>query len=330
MSIAWSRDVDGVLGTHTILHRFDPLLGQRGGPAWKEEVESLTKPTMGVVLGVNKVILGRPDGHGGWEIVRSTDADLGGHLVDPTGTGRRTDDGRWMWAADVECHLLVAAMETDPSRPIPLPKDLPEFAQRLALRAERASTWIELQNLRRQTGDPTVMPFARYLRAEAGGHGVGPVALGHHSDPETWHTLDFRLGGESVALLVQGPDGEPRHAAGESTTRRKVVVRTIADHLARWLREVDPSMTGPRRGLRTPVPVHTHPALFHIIGRSGEILGDGSEGPSLLFGTAAGWEELRRQASAIGAPEIARLGNLPRRTVSEVLSGRAESVWSGC
>jgi hypothetical protein len=305
----------------TILHRFDPLLGHRGGPAWKEEVESLTKPTIGVVLGVNKVVLGRQDDKGDWQVVRSTDADLGGHLIDPTGTGRRTEDGRWQWAADLERHLLTAAVETDPADPIVIPADLPEFAHRLALRAERASTWKELQNLRRQTGDPTVMPFARYVRTETGGQGAGPVALGHHPDPLSWPDLDFRVRGESVALQVLDPDGERIHAAGDRKARRRIVVHAVADHLARWLREVDPSMEGPRRGLRTPVPVHTHPALFHVTGRAGELMEDGSESPALEFGAAEGWQELRRAALRIGAPEIARLGDMSRRTVSNVLSG---------
>ena len=120
------------------------------------------------------------------------------------------------------------------------------------------------------------MPFARYVRAETGGHGPGPVALGHHPDSESWPNLDFRSGGESVALVVPRPDGTLLHVAGDLNAQRKVVGRTIRDHLARWLREVDPSMEGPRRGLRTPVPVHTHPSLFRLVGKSGELLDDGT------------------------------------------------------
>ena len=78
--------VHPVAEVRTACARADALLGHRGGPAWKEEVDSLTAPTTGVVLGVNKVVLGRPGGAGNWDIVRSTDADLGGHLLDPTGT----------------------------------------------------------------------------------------------------------------------------------------------------------------------------------------------------------------------------------------------------
>ena len=130
---------------------------------------------MGVVLGVNKVVLGRPDQNGIWELVRSTDADLGGHLIDPTGSGRRTEDGRWWWAADLERHLLAAAIETDHSLVrIALTENLPSWADRLSLRAERASTWSELRHLRKATGDPAVMPFARYMRAETGGKDGGP------------------------------------------------------------------------------------------------------------------------------------------------------------
>ena len=283
----------------TIMARFDALLGHRNRPAWKEECGSLTLPTMGVVLGVNKVVLGRPDQNGIWELVRSTDADLGGHLIDPTGSGRRTEDGRWWWAADLERHLLAAAIETDHSRAIAVPNNLPSWADRLSLRAERASTWSELRHLRKATGDPAVMPFARYMRAETGGKDGGPVALGHHLDPEAWPGIDFRLGGAPVALVVPGPEGEPRHVAGDGQALRRVAVRTVADHLSRWLREVDPSMVGPRRGLRTAEPVHTNPALVHVVGRSGALF-DGTDGAALVFGSTSGSDELREEAQAIG------------------------------
>ncbi|MGA8725557.1 MAG: hypothetical protein WB565_10980 [Acidimicrobiales bacterium] len=303
--------------------RADAVLGHRGGPAWKEECNTLTEPTTGTVFGVNKLVLARPRCDGSWEVVRSSDADLGGHVFDPTGTGRRTADGRWWWAAELERHLLRVAVETEADRPLTVPGDLPALAYRLALHTERATTWSELQRLRRDTGDPAVMPFARSMRAETGGNGGAPVVLGHHPDPESWSDSDFRRRGESVALLARDTEGDLQIAAGRPSARRQVVVRTVADHLARWLRERDPSMAGPPRGLRTPVPVETDASLVHVVARRGEPLSDGTEGPSVVFGRLP-WAELWDRAKAIGAPEVARLGDLSRRTVSEVLSGGAE------
>ena len=56
--------------------------------------------------------------------------------MDPTGTGARTEDGPWTWSAEQERFLFRAALETDPAKPIVPPEDLPECADRLALRAE--------------------------------------------------------------------------------------------------------------------------------------------------------------------------------------------------
>jgi hypothetical protein len=72
------------------------------GVHWKIEAETLEKETMGLVVGMNKLILARPRAEGGWKVVRSTDADMGGHMLDPTGKGTKTKDGRWVWGAEIE------------------------------------------------------------------------------------------------------------------------------------------------------------------------------------------------------------------------------------
>lgn len=83
-------------------------------------------------------------------------------------------------------------------------------------------------------------------------------------------------------------------------------------------------MNGPRRGLRHPVPVHTHPALTHVVGRTGEPLADGSQPPVLVLGSGTGWEELRKKAAATGAASIARAADIPRRTATDVIYGHAQ------
>jgi hypothetical protein len=67
------------------LHRWDKVLCPEGGEAWKVECDSLDQPTTGIVLGVNKVLLGRPVGDT-FHLVRSSDTGLGHHFLDPTGT----------------------------------------------------------------------------------------------------------------------------------------------------------------------------------------------------------------------------------------------------
>ncbi len=307
---------------NAVTSRLDALLGYDGHPAWKEVVGSLTQPTTGVVFGVNKPVLARKDDHGRWRIVQSSDADMGGHLMDPTGEGALTSDGRCQWAADLELALFEAALATPVDRRIAVPERLPPFAGRLALRARQATTWDELRQLRSASGDPTVLPLARYVQVETGGRSGSPIALGHHRDPATWPLLDFRLAGASVCIDVLGSNGSPVYAAGDRTARRHVIGHRIRDHVMGWLREHDPSMTGPARGLRHPTPVHTDTALVRMVGRSVEDL-EATTAPILEFKTTEGWRDLRRRALLVGAAEIARLGGPSERTTSDVLHSYA-------
>jgi hypothetical protein len=306
-----------------VTSKLDPLMGYGGHPAWKEVASTLTDPTWGVIFGSNKLVLARQDETGAWQLVQSSDADMGGHVMDPTGTGARTADGRWQWAADLELCLFKAALSTPVDRRIAVPDDLPEFADALDLSERQAMTWKELVQLRRATGDPTILPLARYVQVKTGGRSASPVALGHHPDPAIWVSRDFRLHGKPVCIDVLGPDGVPRFAAGDPNARRHVIGHTIRDHAAGWLREHDPSMTGPARGLRRPTAVRTDRSLVHYVGRSVEDL-DAVAHPVLEFEATEGWGQLRRRARVIGAAEIARLSGMSRRTASDVLFEHAE------
>jgi hypothetical protein len=302
-----------------ILAESDALLGHHGSPAWKEECASLTEPTMGVVFGTNKVLLGRLDDGGEWQLVRSSDADLGGHLTDPTGTGERLDDGRWKWSADLERQLFVAAIDIDSARPIAMPP-LPDFANRLAIRPGRATTWPELQQLRLATGDPTVMPLARFIQCEVGGRTGSPVALGHHTGPADWPSLDWRLDGAPVRLEILGDDGARQYSGGDTHVPRRVVVRTVADHLRQWLAEHDPSMSGPRRGLRSQVAVETDPSLVRLVGIDGEADADGRARPSTLtYGQLA---PVAATLAASNAAALSRTTGIPQRTLRRYRSGQ--------
>jgi hypothetical protein len=298
--------------------RLDALLGYDGHPAWKEVAGTLTHPAMGVVFGSNKLVLSRQDDDGAWHVVQSSDADMGGHLVDPTGTGAKTADGRCQWAADLELCLFEAALATPVDRRIAVPDDLPEFAERLALRQRHVGSWTELRQLRRAIGDPTILPLARYVQVETGGRSGSPVALGRHPDPATWPSLDFRLDGDPVCIDVLDRDGALNFAAGDPRAPRHVIGHTIRDHATGWLREQDPSMTGPARGLRRPTPVGTDRSLVHYVGRSIDDL-ESSTRPVLEFTATVGWLDLRCRASRIGPAEIERLGGPPKQTTSDAL-----------
>jgi hypothetical protein len=252
-------------GLQDILDGFLPL-----GIRWKIEVA----PTMALVIGTNKVIFGHQEPDGSWVIDRSTDTNLGGHVADASDTpGRLLADGHWAWPAELLAPVLAAAA-TQPNFEgrLPLPDGFPSWVyERLALRRYRASRWSALRRLREQTGDPTIAPYATYLRADCAGDGPSPVALGPGWDPPSWINLDFWVTGEPVGLEVLTPKGL-RFVGGDPAARR-VVVRSVADYLAYWLApENDPSTEGPSRGLRRAVPVRTTPSGTRVVGRHGEAL----------------------------------------------------------
>ena len=196
---------------------------------------------LGVVFGVNQVVFAELGDDGTWRTIVSSDTSMGGVIADPTGTGELTDDGRYLWAAQIEACLFAAAVATDPARPIPMPRDLPAHAHRLALRERQASTWRELTQLRGALGDPTVLPLSRYVQLETGGRSGSPVALGHHPDPAAWASLDFRLRGKSVRIDTLAPTasrGSPQAGGTPGSTSSG----------ARW------QTTWPRRGSPRTTP----------------------------------------------------------------------------
>jgi hypothetical protein len=302
-----------------LIARYDALLGHDGGSAFKEEAETLTHETFGIAFGINKLVLARFEADGALRIVKSSDTNLGGHLADPVGTAERTADGLWRWSADLEALLVLAALATDPEPPIGV-SALPGFAGRLALHVGQATTFKELEALRKAIGDPMIGPFARFLWAETGGSGAVPLSLGTDRGPATWARRDWRVRGKPACLGTKDADGSWRYAAGDASATLRVTVRSVADHLARWLDERDASMTGPKRGLRHPTPVHSHPALARVVGRTGEPLGDGSPSyPTLVYGNAVEWEVTRKLGVEVTAAEIVRRGGPPLRTVSDAL-----------
>jgi hypothetical protein len=341
-----------------IAARFDGLLGHRGASAFSEEAGSLKTYTEGCVFGANKVVLTQPSSDG-VVVSRSTDTGLG-QLHDPFGGFKRGEDGHLRWPVDIEGELVEMARTTPVESPLFVPDGLRARTQQLALIDRYAGTLAELRHLRRALGDETVQLGARYLVAETGGTGPSPLCLGHPREAATRADLDWRLGGVAVALVVRTGDGGLRFVAGDPVAEHQIVVRTVGDHLAEWLREYDPSMEEPRRGLRRPVTVTVHSTMLQLVGR--DDFGDNGQpvhahdescpagdidalrdelrqtSPSFLA-PAAGVSEraLRRYRNGTrspGAAEIARLATAlaeaPERRCpgcGEPVKGRADKVW---
>lgn len=318
-----------------ILDRLRPL-----GVTFRAEVGGAGDPTVGLAVGVNRIIFARPApaSSGGWEICRSSDTALGGHLADPSdhsSADRFRADGRWSWAAECEAVALAAvlASDVDPDRSLTAlvdPRNYPSWTSRPVVRRYTVATWEALQHLRDQTGDPSVMPFARYLRAESSGRTSGPVALGPWWEAGTWPEADWRRSGQPVALVTIEEAGALRVVAGRGP--RQVHVRTVRDHLTAWLQPEDASMTGPIRGLRRPVEVRSAPGLVVVTGKDGAELMASDEDPALVdpagmrldYGLAAG-DRLRQRARTAGVRKLSRRCGVPYVTVRDWSAGGGTS-----
>lgn len=296
----------------TRLARFDALLHPNGGSAWKEECESLSKKTVGLVAGVNKVLVGREE-DGKVRLLRSSDTGLGDHYIDPTGTGARLDDDRLAWPAALEEPYLADVIARGPDAPSRVPPDLPAWVDdRPAMRPARASTIVELRKLRREIGDETIGPHARYVTV-----GEGPATaycLGVDRDPSTWQeSWPWHKDGAPcrVGICDRGSrQGDVIESHGSGPT---VVVGTMRDVFSAWRRELDVTVEGPARGLRHVAPVTSREALIELVCRSGELAGEVAEDEPLGFGHV-GVEDLLGDAQALSGAELARVTGLPERT----------------
>jgi hypothetical protein len=285
-----------------VLGRWDPVLHPRGGAAFKYECDSFDRPTLGLVLGVNKVLLARTlDGR--IVLVRSSDTGLGDHFCDPTGTGARLSDGRCGWVAELEARLVTHVATTGV---VEVPPDLPTWAtDRPAMRPGQVLTMAELVDLRRRIGDPTIQIGARFV---ACGGEDGPVCLGAGRDPATWRTWPWRWRAGPCRPTVLDEDGAPVEYQGEGPL---VVVPALADVLARWLTEHDRTMAGRLGELRRPVAVRSHPVLVRLAGRDTTWTEDPDTEP-LDYGPLVGEEDLLAQATTLEAATLTDAGIAPR------------------
>ena len=199
----------------SVLARRDPVLHPIGGSAWKIECDSLDKPTVGFVAGVNKLLLGCEEG-GRFRLVRSSDTALGDHYLDPTGTGARLEDGRMAWPALLQEAFLRDVHARGNEARLRIPPKLPEWAELPALRVGRASTLEGLRSLRRQLGDPSIGPFARYAIAPTGGEHP-PICLGAGRDPHTWRAWPWLQGGKPCRVGVRDRTGNLVRSDGRGT-----------------------------------------------------------------------------------------------------------------
>ncbi len=295
----------------SIFSRFDKLFGRQ---AWKAEAGSLDRETWGLVAGVNKVLFGHFEGET-FTLDRSSDTSLGDHYLDPSGTSAKLPDGRTAWAAELErahlARLVARASDADVQ-----PDNLPSWSEdRPAMRPGRGTTMADLRWLRHQLGDPTVPAFARYVRAGEA------VCLGADRDPATWRSWPWYSNGTRCQVGVLGLGGELSLSEAPATSwRETVVVPTIGEVFERWQDEHDPTVAGPKAGLRHVLAVQSHPALVEYVGRSGEATTGRDD--ALRVGVG-GTESLRQDARRVGPSELVARG-VPRRTAMRASVGKTE------
>jgi hypothetical protein len=305
----------------SVLAHRDEVLHPNGGPAWKLECDSLDKPTVGFVAGVSKLLLGRHNEDGRFQLLRSSDTGLGDHYLDPTGTGARLDDGRMAWPARLQEAFLADVHARGNEAPLRIPPDLPSWADHPTLRPGRASTLEDLRRLRRQLGDPSIGPFARYAIAPTGGENP-PACLGTGRNPYLWQSWPWRWGGKSCRVAVQDQAGNLVMSDG---TGPVFVAPTHRHAFREWFSEHDVTVAGPKRGLRHVLPVRSHPALIEVVGRSGELAGERSEDDPIMFPAGTARQALIGKVSRLSAAEVGRRAGLSRFTARNVVNGASPS-----
>jgi hypothetical protein len=291
------------------------------------------RPVTALALGVNRVIFAT-EGPDGWEVLRSSDAGLGGHLADPSNhPGQHLPDGRWAWSAECE-RAIIAAAAAQPVRP---DRGLslgiqPDWVDRPPVRRYAANSHSALCALRAQTGDATVMPFARYLRVDVSGRRGGPVALGPWPEASRWSEADWRVDGEPVDLdTLDEHDGIRAYTTNGHP--RRVTIKRVRDHLDEWTNRHAPSMLGPRRGYRQPAPVRSAPGLITVVGKDGTELDALDDDPStvtsaehLLVYGPAGIDQLRQRARDVGLRKLARHTHLGYEGLQHWAAGRTNTT----
>jgi hypothetical protein len=299
-----------------LLARFDALLYPQGGCAFKEEVESLSKPTIGLVVGVGKVLMGRVE-DGEFRLVRSSDTAGGNHLVDPTGTGDLLDDGRTAWMAALEARRLAHAVETGR---VAVPPDLPAWADRPAMYPRRATTIAELRRLRERAGDQTLMPGAAFVTVGAD-DGSGPVCIGAGRDPGDWRSWPWRATGGPCRVGVIDAEGEIVESLGAGTV---FIVPMIRDWFDSWLRERDDTLEGPAGEPRRPVLARSHAACVQLVGKESEDFGAAAEDRDepLVFESGVKIANLLDEAATVGTAGLVAAG-VPERTAKRVSARKA-------
>jgi hypothetical protein len=303
-----------------------PVLEASGAP-WRRQL-GFDRPIVGYVSGVNRFAMVDPtDGSG-----HATESALGGVYLDPTGTNRRTEDGRHLWAIDGHLAVVHAGIRWKGRGPVP-DLELPDHWDHSAIREGVATSGAQIERLQRVFPERRVRPFTRFFQAVVDPRysvGVVPIALEIPIDPANRLDADWRdqRTGRSLRLTTSRPPGP-----GE------IRVRTMREVLELWRLPVDPT-TRPvedvehilQPGLRVPVPVRSRQPPFELCGKEGDDLllrlvdpGAAAGQDLSIYRRADTWTPILDKARAMGAKELATLTGLPERTARYVVEGRVPS-----
>jgi hypothetical protein len=292
------------------------------GAPWKLK-DGFEEPMVGYVSGTYKTALVNPDSGEG----TATEAMLGGVYLDPTGTGERTEDGRHCWA--VAAHLAVAKAGREWTGKDIFPEfDLPDWADRPAIRPGIASTPEIVGRVQRTFPDRTIRPYAPYWIAvvDPFRSPAVPVTLDTHLPPDEWLSADWRdqRTGEPLVLTLD-----------DSAHIGTVRARAIREVLWSWGCSPDPTVAPVRPtdhvltvGLCEPVPVRSRSELFEPTGKEGDDLLSLMTDPLAerdseltIYRRADTWLPILEVAQSLDPAEFVERTGLKERTARRILRG---------